>query len=148
MRNAMPNVLVCSLMLLGSLLGMSGLLVRTCRLVNVFFLALPCLLGRLMKLWGISGDGSFWKVQLDVRDLGRHLDFTFGARAGTLPRRVKGATAGVGTVGALQLDFKVKLGLVRGKYIPAGLHAAAALMCLPRRLVPLGLLLLGRRGLV
>ena len=29
----------------------------------------------------ISGDGSFWKVQLDVRDLGGHLDFTRRARA-------------------------------------------------------------------
>ena len=32
---------------------------------------------KAMKLWDISGDGgSFWKVQLDVRDLGGHLDFT------------------------------------------------------------------------
>ena len=30
-----------------------------------------------MMLWDISGDGGFWKVQLDVRDLGGHLDFTF-----------------------------------------------------------------------
>ena len=38
-----------------------------------------------MKLWDISGDGGFWKVQLDVRDLqGGHQDFTFRARAGTL----------------------------------------------------------------
>ena len=43
-----------------------------------------------MKLWDISGDGGFWKVQLDVRDLGGHLDFTFRARAGTLSRRVGG----------------------------------------------------------
>ena len=26
--------------------------------------------------WDISGEGVFWKVQLDVRDLGGHLDFT------------------------------------------------------------------------
>ena len=39
---------------------------------------------RAMKLWDISGDGGFWKVQLDVRDLGVHLDFTYRARAGTL----------------------------------------------------------------
>ena len=39
-----------------------------------------------MKLWDISGDGFFWKVHLDVRDLGErgHLDFTNRARAGTL----------------------------------------------------------------
>ena len=26
---------------------------------------------RAMKLWDISGEGGFWKVQLDIRDLGR-----------------------------------------------------------------------------
>ena len=71
---------------------------------------------RAMKLWDISGDGGFWKVQLDVRDLGGHLDFTFRARAGTLSRRVGVATAGVASVGALPLGFQVKLGLVRGKF--------------------------------
>ena len=33
-----------------------------------------------MKLWDVSGRGCFWKVQLDVRDLGGHLDFTRRAR--------------------------------------------------------------------
>ena len=64
--------------------------------------------------------------QLDVRHLGRHLGFTDRARAGTLSCRVKEATAGVAAVGALPLGFQVKLGLVRGKFIPAGLHAAEA----------------------
>ena len=81
---------------------------------------------RAMKLWDISGDGGFWKVQLDIRDLGGHLDFTYRARAGTLSRRVGEATVGVAAVGALPLGFQVKLGLVRGKYLPAGLHAAEA----------------------
>ena len=79
-----------------------------------------------MKLWDISGDGGFWKVQLDVRDLGGHLDFTYRARAGNLSKRVGKATLGVAAVGALPLGFQVKLGLVRGKYLPAGLHAAEA----------------------
>ena len=80
-----------------------------------------------MKLWDISGEeGGFWKVQLDVRDLGGHLDFTYRARAGTLSRRVGEATAGVAAVGALPLGLQVKLGLVRGNYFPAGLHAAEA----------------------
>ena len=79
-----------------------------------------------MKLWDISGEGGFWKVQLDVRDLGGHLDFTYRARAGTLSRRIGEATVGVAAVGALPLGFQVKLGLVRGKYLPAGLHAAEA----------------------
>ena len=81
---------------------------------------------RAMKLWDISGDGGFWKVQLDVRDLGGHLDFTYRARAGTLSGRIRGATVGVAAIGALPLRFQVKLGLVRGKYLPAGLHAAEA----------------------
>ena len=81
---------------------------------------------KALKLWDISGDGSFWKVQLDVRDLGGHLDFTRRARAGTLSTRVGEATVGVAAVGALPLGFQVKLWLVRGKYLPAGLHAAEA----------------------
>ena len=82
---------------------------------------------KAMKLWGISGVVCFWKVQLGVRDLGGHLDFTRRARAGTLSKQVGGvATVGVAAVGALPLGFQVKLGLVRGKYLPAGLHAAEA----------------------
>ena len=77
-----------------------------------------------MKLWDISGDGSFWKVQLDIMDLGGHLDFTRRARAGTLSKKVGEATVGVAAPGALPLGFQVKL--VRGKYLPAGLHAAEA----------------------
>ena len=61
-----------------------------------------------------------------VRDLGGHLDFTLRARAGTLSKRVGEATVGVASVGALPLGFQVKLGPVRGKYLPAGLHAAEA----------------------
>ena len=58
--------------------------------------------------------------------LGGHLDFTFRAGAGTLSLRVGKATVGVAAVGALPLGFQVKKGLVRGKYLPAGLHAAEA----------------------
>ena len=81
---------------------------------------------KAIKLWDISGDGGFWKVRLDVRDLGGHLDFTRRAGAGTLSKRVVDATVGVAGVGALPLGFQVKLGLARGKYLPAGLHAAEA----------------------
>ena len=48
------------------------------------------------------------------------------ARTGTLSKRVREAILGVAAVGALLLGFQVKLGLVRGKYLPAGLHAAEA----------------------
>ena len=79
-----------------------------------------------MKLWDVAGDGGFRKVQLDVRDLGGHLDFTFRARAGALSNRVREATFGVASVGASPYGVQVKLGLARGKYLPAGLHAAEA----------------------
>ena len=68
--------------------------------VKCVLLGAPKSVSRAMKFWDISGDGRFWKVQLDVRDLGGHLDFTNRARAGTLSCRVKGATAGVAAVGA------------------------------------------------
>ena len=54
------------------------------------------------------------------------IDFTKRAQAGTLSRRVGEATVGVAAVGALPLGFQVKLGLVRCKYLLAGLHAAEA----------------------
>ena len=79
-----------------------------------------------MKLWDSSGDGSFWKVHLDVRDLGGYFDFMRSASAGTLSKRVRDATFGVASVGALPFGFGVKFRLVRGKYLPAGLHAAEA----------------------
>ena len=81
---------------------------------------------KAMKLWNVAGDVGFWNVQLDVRDLGGHLDFTLRARAGTLSKRVREATLGVASVGALPLGFQAKLGLVRCMYLPAGLHAAEA----------------------
>ena len=81
---------------------------------------------KAVKLWDISENGGLWKVQLDVRDLGGHLDFTLRARAGTLSNRVREATLGVASVGALPLGFQVKLGLVRDKYLPARLQAAEA----------------------
>ena len=83
------------------------------------------LVRRAMKLWDVSGGGGFWNVQLDVRDLGGHLDFTLRARAGTLSKNCE-ASRGVASVGALPLGFKVKLRLVRGEYLLAGLHAAEA----------------------
>ena len=79
-----------------------------------------------MRQWDVAGDGRPWKVELDVRDLGGHLDLTCRAWAGTLSRRVKEATQEVSAVGALPLGSQVKLGLVRGKFLLAGLHAVEA----------------------
>ena len=76
---------------------------------------------KAMALWDVSGGGGFWKVHL-----GGDLDFTLRARAGTLSKRVREATLGVASIGALPLGFRVKLGLVRGKYLAACLQAAEA----------------------
>ena len=101
---------------------------------------------KAMKLWDISGDGSFWKVQLDVRDLGGHLDLTRRARAGTLPKRVGEATVGVAAVGALPLDFKSSLGWFAVSISLLVFMRLKLLMSPPRRLVPLGLLLYWQYG--
>ena len=107
--SAVLNVLVPCLSLLGSLLSMSDLLVRMCPLVSVL-LSTSKSVRKAMKLWDISGDGGFWKVQLDVRDLGGHLDFTFRARAGTLSNKIGKATVGVASVGAFTSGFSGQIG--------------------------------------
>ena len=96
-----------------------------------------------MKLWDFSGGGSFWKVQLDVRDLGGHLDFT----RSTLSKRVRDAVLGVAAVGALPLGFQVKLGLVRGNIFLPAFMLLRHLVSPPRPLVLSGLLLCGQCGL-
>ena len=101
----------------GSLFSASGLLVRMSSLTT------SKAVWWSMKLWDVSGDGRPWSVELDVRDLGGHVDFTGQARAGTLSRRVREATH---AVAALPLGFRTKLGLVRGKYVPVGLLAVEA----------------------
>ena len=86
-----------------------------------------CVLTRRNVLW--HAPGSVFCVQfveLDVQDLGGHLDFTTRAGAGTLSKSVKDARHGVAAVGALHLRFPVQLGVVRGKHLPAGLHAFEA----------------------
>ena len=49
-----------------------------------------------------------------------------GLQRVTLSRRVKEATHWVAAVGALPQGVRVKLGLVGGKHLPAGLHAVEA----------------------
>ena len=84
---------------------------------------------KAMKLWDVSGRGGFWKVQLDVWDLGVHLDFTLRARAGTLSNRVREATFGVASVCALPLGFGIKLGLVN-VFLQASIPCCRSFLCL------------------
>ena len=83
---------------------------------------------KAMELWDIPGDGRFWKVQLDVRDLGGHLDFTRRARGWDSFQ--KGWWVRLRSVSLLLVrylwDLRLRWELVRGKYLPAGLHAAEA----------------------
>ena len=143
----LPVTELC-LSLLTSLPSMFGKLVKMFPLVSVSFLALPRAVRRAMKLWDISGEGGFWKVQLDVRDLGGHLDFTYRARAGTLSRMVGEATVGVAAVGALPLGFRVKLGLVVVSIFLLASMLLRLLIFLRRPLVPFGMLLFVHFGLL
>ena len=77
---------------------------------------------RRMAAWRNMNESCFWAVELDVRDLGGHLDVTLRAVAGTLRSRVHIATTQVPAVGALTLGFQRMLGMVRSKYLPGGLH--------------------------
>ena len=90
-----------------------------------------------MKLWDVSGGGGFWKVQLDVRDLGGHLDFTRRARVGTLSKRVWVLYL---WVFRLSLDLSVVSIFLQISML------LKSLMSPPRRLVPLRLLLFGQCG--
>ena len=100
---------------------------------------------RAMKLWDISGDAVFWKVQLDVRDLGGHLYFTYRARAGTLSHRVGRATVGVAAVGASPLGLRLLLS-PRRPLVPFGLLLFVRfgpLRCLLQMLLPFLIFLMG-----
>ena len=100
---------------------------------------------KALKLWDVAGDGGFWKVQLDVRDLGGHLDFTLSARAGTLSKRIREAIFGVAAVGALPLGFQVKLWFVVNIFLPVSMLLKLP-MSPPRLSVLLGLPLCGQYG--
>ena len=75
-----------------------------------------------MKTWDISGASDCWTFRLDVRDLGGHLDSTYRGRAGTLADRIPPVRVSCKAAGSLPLGFRVTLGLLRSKCIPAALH--------------------------
>ena len=75
-----------------------------------------------MKDWAISCGNKSWAVKLDIQDLGGHLDVTNRARAHTLSSRADKATVGVHLVSALPFGFLRLVGIVRSKFLPAGLH--------------------------
>ena len=93
---------------------------------------------KVTKLWGISGEGRFWNVQLDVRDVGGHFDFTNRARAGTLSRLL-------GLLWWVPCPWSFRSSwdwFVESTFLLVCM-LVRPLMCLPPLLVPLGLLLFG-----
>ena len=81
-----------------------------------------------MKYWSISSGDRAWAVKLDIRDLGGHLDVTRRAWEGTLNSRDIEATSQVHMVSALPFGFLGLVGLVRSKFLPAGLHGPRELL--------------------
>ena len=77
-----------------------------------------------MKFWDISGDGRSWSLELDVRDLGGHLDYTWRARLFLEGLRM--LLMVLRRLVRCLWGFRFKLGFVRGKYLLAGLHAVEA----------------------
>ena len=78
---------------------------------------------RRMRAWRKENEGCFWAVELDVRDLGGHLDVTLRAVAGTLSGRVKTATTQINVVGALLI------GMACSNHLPRGFMVAKVLPC-------------------
>ena len=74
----------------------------------------------------ISDGGDRWSVNLDVPDLGGHLDVTYRSWGCTLAARVKAVLRVVWLVSALPLDYDGKLRILRTKFIPAALHGIEA----------------------
>ena len=65
-------------------------------------------------------------LELDVRDLGGHLDSTYRAWGRTLVARVVAVLRVVWMVSALLLDYRGRLRILRTMYIPAALHGIEA----------------------
>ena len=139
------SVLLPYLNLLGPLLSMSGRSVgQDVSPGKYVLLSTSKSVRKTLKLWDVSGGGGFWKVQLDVRDLGGHLDFTLRARAGSLSKRVVKLLLGL-------LLLVLYLWVFRSSWVwfvvsifLLAFMLLKHLMCLPRLFVLSGLLLFER----
>ena len=103
---------------------------------------------KAMKLWDICGDGGFWKVQLDVRDLGGHLVSLFVLGLILFPR-------GLVTLLLVLLQLVLHLWVFRSSwgwfvvniFLPVSMLPRPPVSP-PRPLVPLGLPLCVQFGLL
>ena len=106
---------------------MSSLLVRVCPLVNVFFVSTSESVRKAMKLWHISGVVAFGRFSWMSGILVVILISLGGLVLELFPKELVSAIRlGFLPLVLYLLGFHVHLGLVRGKYLPAGLHAAEA----------------------
>ena len=98
------------------------------------------------KLWDISGDGRFWKVQLDGRDLCGQLDFTRSARAGTLLNGLGRLQLVLLLLVLCLLGFRSSLAWLEVSIFLLVFMLLKLLLSPPLRLVPSGLLSCGLFG--
>ena len=66
-----------------------------------------------MRNWSFSAGNKGWAMELDLRDLGGHLDVSNRTRASQ-----------VRMIGALPFGFLRLVGIARAKFLPAGLHGS------------------------
>ena len=90
--------------------------------------------GKSMKLWDVSVDGQPLKVELDIRDLVAILTSPGEPRLGPFLKGSRTLPVGLLRLVLCRWGFQVKLGLVRGKYKAAGLHAVEASFVAPSSL--------------
>ena len=110
----------------GLLLGSLTLYYQTPAAGKCVLLGTSWVVRGFMKDWVLSGSGDWWSVNLDLGDLGRHLGTTDRWRATALDGRVGLLLARILVVMALPLDFAVKLGVLRTKFLPGALHGIDA----------------------
>ena len=113
-------------MLQGSLICTLSLLDKRLPPRNVCLLVHSKMVRDSMKGWVIGDGGHRWTIQLDVRDLGGHLDATKRARASTLAKRAAVVLGKVLVVGALPLGCGGKMRILLKMHTPAALHGVEA----------------------
>ena len=70
----------------------------------------------------MTDEGDRWSVELDGRDIGGHLDATFGFWSATLASRVRLVIARLIIVFVFLLDFYRRLKVIRSMFNPGALH--------------------------
>ena len=79
-----------------------------------------------MRCWIVTDESDRWSVELDVRDLGRHLDNTFRGWSATLSERVRLVIARLVLMFVLPLDFHGGLRVAWTMFLLGALHGVVA----------------------